>query len=88
MHAFRQNPLGLSGYTAFFVSSAKPGLGHLSVIRAAYIGLMDLLARAPILLLKPLVTVRSFLATVCASSLAVLYPYIEQRQGQASSNLE
>ena len=46
MHAFRQNPLGLSGYTAFFVSSAKPGLGHLSVIRAAYIGLMDLLARA------------------------------------------
>src|SRR6516162_8625574 len=46
MHAFRQNPLGLSGYTAFFVSSAKPGLGHLSVIRAAYIGLMDLLAKA------------------------------------------
>jgi hypothetical protein len=46
MHAFRQNPLGLSGYTAFFVSSAKPGLGHLGVIRAVYIGLMDLLARA------------------------------------------
>jgi hypothetical protein len=46
MHAFRQNPLGLSGYTAFFVSSAKPGLGHLDVIRAVYIGLMDLLARA------------------------------------------
>jgi hypothetical protein len=44
MHAFRQNPLGLSGYTAFFVSSAKPGLGHLGVIRAPYIGLMDLLA--------------------------------------------
>jgi site-specific recombinase XerD len=42
----RQSPLGLSGYTAFFVSSAKPGLGHLGVIRAAYIGLMDLLARA------------------------------------------
>src|SRR5215475_12019773 len=42
MHAFRQNPLGLSGYTAFFVSSAKPCLGHLGVIRAAYIGLMDL----------------------------------------------
>src|ERR1700738_221023 len=36
MHAFRQNPLGLSGYTAFFVSSAKPGLDHLGVIRAAY----------------------------------------------------
>jgi hypothetical protein len=46
MHAFRQNPLGLSDYTAFFVSSAKPGLGHLGVIPAAYIGLMDLLARA------------------------------------------
>jgi Phage integrase, N-terminal SAM-like domain len=46
MHAFRQNPLGPSGYTAFFVSSAKPGLGYLGVIRAAYIGLMDLLARA------------------------------------------
>src|SRR5260370_19690354 len=45
MHAFRQNPLGLSGYTAFFVSSAKPGLGHLGVIRAAYIGLMDLKRR-------------------------------------------
>src|SRR5260370_37998308 len=44
IHAFRQNPLGLSDYTAFFVSSAKPGLGHLGVIRAAYIGLMDLLA--------------------------------------------
>src|SRR6201993_5577775 len=46
IHAFRQKPLGLSGYTAFFVSSAKPGLDHLGVIRAAYIGLMDLLARA------------------------------------------
>ena len=41
-----KNPLGLSGYTALFVSSAKPGLGHPGVIRAAYIGLMDLLARA------------------------------------------
>ena len=88
MHAFRQNPLGLSGYTAFFVSSAKPGLGHLSVIRAAYIGLMDLLARARSYFSNLLLPVRSFLATVFASSLAVLYPYIEQRQGQASSNLE
>jgi Putative transposase len=35
-----------AGHTAFFGSSAKPGLGHLDVIRAVYIGLMDLLARA------------------------------------------
>jgi hypothetical protein len=42
--------------------------------------------KSSILLFKPVATVKSFLATVCASSLTVLYPYIEQRQGQASSN--
>jgi hypothetical protein len=43
-------------------------------------------AKSSTLLFKPVATVKSFLATVCASSLTVLYPYIEQRQGQASSN--
>src|SRR4029077_11307291 len=42
--------------------------------------------KSSILLFKPVVTLKSFLATVCAPSLSVLYPYIEQRQGQASSN--
>jgi hypothetical protein len=42
--------------------------------------------KSSILLFKPVPTVKSFLAAVCASSLTVLYPYIEQRQGQASSN--
>jgi hypothetical protein len=42
--------------------------------------------QSSILLFKPVATVKSFLATVCASSLTVLYPYIEQRQGQAPSN--
>src|ERR1700738_221024 len=42
--------------------------------------------KSSILLFKPVATVKSFLATFCASSLTVLYPYIEQRQGQASSN--
>ena len=86
MHAFRQNPFGLSGYTAFFVSSAKPGLGHLDVIRAVLHRTHGPFGKSSILLFKPVATVQSFLATVCASSLTVLYPYIEQRQGQASSN--
>jgi hypothetical protein len=42
--------------------------------------------KSSILLFKPVATLKSFLATVCASSLTVLYPYLEQRQGQASSN--
>ena len=42
--------------------------------------------KSSILLFKPVATLKSSPATVCASSLTVLCPYIEQRQGQASSN--
>src|ERR1700739_2953325 len=85
MHAFRQNPLGLSGYTAFFVTSAKPGLGPPECYPCRIHRTHGPFGKSSILLFKPVATVKSFLATVCASSLTVLSPYIEQRQGQASA---
>ena len=86
MHAFRQNPLGLSGYTAFFESSAKPGLDHLAVIRAAYIGLMDLLARAQSYFSNLLLRSNPSSPQSALHRSRYFTHYIEQRQGQASSN--
>jgi hypothetical protein len=83
MHAFRQDPLGLSGFLCVVCEArlGPPGC-YLCGIHRTH----GPFAKSSILLFKPVATVKSFLATLCASSLTVLYPYIEQRQGQASSN--
>ena len=91
IHAFRQKPLWIcSGCAAVFVLPAKPGLGHLGYCHAINRAHTPF-GKSSILLFKPATTAtrvspKSLLAIVYTPSLSVLYPYTEQRQGQASSN--
>ena len=93
IHAFRQKPLCWIRSTAPLSSCpGKPGLGHLGDYRDIH-GAHTPFDKSSILLFKPATTATRVSLNPSSPqsappSLSVLYPYTEQRQGQASSNLE